>query len=593
MFITKNLRHLLDQISLDSTITYIWVDAVCINQDDDQEKSWQVQQMSKIYEQAAFVLCWLGPEESSGELFKMLEMLADFKQASGSALDASRYLLAPDPHNGLSQDCRLFLEDIITFRWRYQDTFRRFVVNPYWYRTWVIQEFALARTVHFYWGSSRIRAKEMTTGMRVIALFSGHAMIDLDKLNIRMKDHHDLASCLNFLERQRSYSSENRVYLFDILIETSGASPSSPGKHLVSDKRDHIYGLLGLAADAEEIGVLPDYTKNYREVYIEAARLLINAGYPVLTFAGFTGLWDEFDTLPTWVPNWATNRADRIFFSVGSLLPPRQPLVHAGTGIQHKEWVCRNHSEDEPLSTSLSILGASLGSVRGQLIPPATLQTYLGYKRLQTIFPDIMVWFIAALNFVWSATLQSNDTELKETACRILRGDLCVTLDWILDELLPHDRPAGFDWPQLCTTVYTATVSPSLEKVPIDQLPEKLTDEVILLLGLNRTMISGSKIYTDSLSRAAAKLVLLILLSVVDLSKDRSLICTSKGYVGIAPRMVHKGDVVAILANHPAPMILRPQDSGDFQLIGDAYIDGVMYGELDFKEHDLEIFTLV
>jgi hypothetical protein len=40
--ITRNLDALIREISLDSAQEYIWADAICINQNDDEEKSWQV-----------------------------------------------------------------------------------------------------------------------------------------------------------------------------------------------------------------------------------------------------------------------------------------------------------------------------------------------------------------------------------------------------------------------------------------------------------------------------------------------------------------------------------------------------------------------
>ncbi|KAK4222544.1 heterokaryon incompatibility, partial [Podospora fimiseda] len=38
----------------------IWIDAICINQDDDTEKSEQVQIMGTIFSQCEFVVSWLG-----------------------------------------------------------------------------------------------------------------------------------------------------------------------------------------------------------------------------------------------------------------------------------------------------------------------------------------------------------------------------------------------------------------------------------------------------------------------------------------------------------------------------------------------------
>jgi hypothetical protein len=54
----------------------IWVDAICINQEDNAEKSQQVQQMAQIYSKAIGALVWLGDAYEDGELaFDTLERL--------------------------------------------------------------------------------------------------------------------------------------------------------------------------------------------------------------------------------------------------------------------------------------------------------------------------------------------------------------------------------------------------------------------------------------------------------------------------------------------------------------------------------------
>ncbi|KAF2732219.1 hypothetical protein EJ04DRAFT_566214 [Polyplosphaeria fusca] len=50
----KHLRYHRDKITT-------WIDALCINQDDDKEKSWHIPLMGSIYSMAAKVHAWLGP----------------------------------------------------------------------------------------------------------------------------------------------------------------------------------------------------------------------------------------------------------------------------------------------------------------------------------------------------------------------------------------------------------------------------------------------------------------------------------------------------------------------------------------------------
>ena len=58
--ITINLRDALRQFRDEKTARRLWADALCINQEDMQEKGHQVQRMGEIYRNARTVLVWLG-----------------------------------------------------------------------------------------------------------------------------------------------------------------------------------------------------------------------------------------------------------------------------------------------------------------------------------------------------------------------------------------------------------------------------------------------------------------------------------------------------------------------------------------------------
>lgn len=57
---TLNLELALQNLWLEEGPRTLWVDAVCIDQADDEERSEQVQMMSGIYKKASRVLVWLG-----------------------------------------------------------------------------------------------------------------------------------------------------------------------------------------------------------------------------------------------------------------------------------------------------------------------------------------------------------------------------------------------------------------------------------------------------------------------------------------------------------------------------------------------------
>jgi hypothetical protein len=75
--IGHNLWLALLELRLGDRERIMWIDAICINQEDSSERNHQVGQMSLIYSQALMVIVWLGPEtEDSHEAIPFLKKLA-------------------------------------------------------------------------------------------------------------------------------------------------------------------------------------------------------------------------------------------------------------------------------------------------------------------------------------------------------------------------------------------------------------------------------------------------------------------------------------------------------------------------------------
>ena len=95
--VTYNLWQALKHIRASYEDRVIWADAICINQSDSEEKSYQLQHMRWIYPQANTVVCWLGDDDGTiGEAFSELNLWADAyesnEQRSNCALQARAYL---------------------------------------------------------------------------------------------------------------------------------------------------------------------------------------------------------------------------------------------------------------------------------------------------------------------------------------------------------------------------------------------------------------------------------------------------------------------------------------------------------------------
>jgi len=70
------------------------------------------------------------------------------------------------------------------------------------------------------------------------------------------------------------------------------------------------------------------------------------------------------------------------------------------------------------------------------------------------------------------------------------------------------------------------------------------------------------------------------------------LVVTQQGYVGMAPREARKGDLVCVLLGYSVPAVLRRQDGGTFELIGECYMQGFMEGQVLQDDHHIETFDI-
>ena len=59
----------------------------------------------------------------------------------------------------------------------------------------------------------------------------------------------------------------------------------------------------------------------------------------------------------------------------------------------------------------------------------------------------------------------------------------------------------------------------------------------------------------------------------------RCLVTTKKNLIGVSLVETQEGDQIFVLPGGRVPMILRPVDEGKYELVGDAYIHGIMHGE--------------
>lgn len=129
--LTTNLHHALRYLQRPHASRLLWIDALCINQNDDAERSHQAQLMTQIYGTAGRVLVWLG--EAENDMYRSLKILNRGCQAVKALEDQS----APSAYISLRQEEKHLIKQLID--------------RPYFNRTWVLQETMVAKTALVMW----------------------------------------------------------------------------------------------------------------------------------------------------------------------------------------------------------------------------------------------------------------------------------------------------------------------------------------------------------------------------------------------------------------------------------------------------------
>ncbi|KAI0406752.1 HET-domain-containing protein [Xylaria palmicola] len=277
--ITDNLFKALRRLRKLSKARVLWVDAVCINQDDVDERSAQVALMAEIYSNATSTAIWLGDVEDTN--------VHDTDMSAGQkALQLASSILPM----GL-----LWNSDCLPMDHAIQTT------TPSWKdRGWIIQEYALSRQPYFQFGSKTRMIDQASPygGQQGGAIPDSGLILEkkiffpgLGGLTVRLKKL-DLIKAE--MERGKSMS------LYHAALAT-GASETT-------DARDKVYSLLSFLNPIERGLIHPDYRASMEIVFSRAtyASLKGPTALAILELIKFD-VSGAPSTLPTWTYDFRTS----------------------------------------------------------------------------------------------------------------------------------------------------------------------------------------------------------------------------------------------------------------------------------------------
>jgi hypothetical protein len=218
--LSRMLSDLFNSLQRQDSFT-IWIDALCINQHDLEERASQVSLMGKVYSKAKQVSLWLGASTpQTKQAFRFMSSKQD--------------LSYPDDWDERTD---LFgLKDVFLL-----------LDRPWFRRVWVIQEVTLSDNVLMAWGDDRVNFDVFRDCIFAIWKF-------FDPLNYYDEDHPavcGLWSVNRLIFIRQTFQAEGAV-CYETLLEAAFHVQAT-------DPRDMVYAFRGIADKGRPVPE-PNYT---------------------------------------------------------------------------------------------------------------------------------------------------------------------------------------------------------------------------------------------------------------------------------------------------------------------------------------------
>lgn len=232
----------------------LWIDQICINQDDNSERAHQVKLMSDIYSTAQKTLIHLGLTPSFFE-----KETVSYLNVVGLTSAWKRRLFSTDRTPAYEEWVRKtsMRED--------PERLYRVLQTPWFRRLWVVQEFALSRNRFVIFGNKAVSWQEFCAGMQYPEI--RRRANSLSHTFAPPVAHSNAVGILEELNNYAEVTSGAEKELYELI--------DSFARRDASDPHDKVFALLGLAKDAEHLIEEIDYDEPYWISITRAVRLMI------------------------------------------------------------------------------------------------------------------------------------------------------------------------------------------------------------------------------------------------------------------------------------------------------------------------------
>lgn len=530
-----------------------WIDSICIDLTNLEERAGQVQLMQLIYRQLEEAIVWLGESSFDSDLaFDFIDFLDKTDQRDLSVAQVRSLLQGDEYHAHWAA-----LKNLLSRRW--------------WSRIWTVQEFVLPASVSLWCGMRSVSR---------VAMCNSITMADRCT-SVGIKETLAFPYANN---RKRAWVLyKARSQLGDNLTLSLVALAAYFCCMDATDERDRLYGLMALSTDSFLPSV--DYSLSAQEVYLRFAQSFI-AEHKSLDIICLASIYSAplGSSQPSWVPDWhkqsalvvpsmasqssktyignlrgpealeadpsfhysASNNTVAMYSFEGSTLLARGVVVDTIDGlaaskncemVQSSEWSREKQQQQQfpGCSRAISVPCSPedlLISVCRSLVLDRK-DRYLRYAMSTVTFVQDFTLLLARI-----ITGESSPSSPPKELQQWFEWTRALQIHGRTFESILHD---SLFWANLVDPPDTAAAAPNEDEWLQDTFFGRFFDTVVRLS--LRLMVSGM------------------------------------GHIGMATERAMKGDLICVLFGCSIPVLLRKSSYEDtFMLVGECFLDGHMNG---------------
>jgi hypothetical protein len=520
----------------------LWIDAICINQNDTEERARQVQNMRIIYKTANRVTVFLGSSPDAKYAIILLNKLAFWTKNCEPLVQWRRII-----------DSYMRHEEMRGQKPKDWAALMRLFNNPWFERAWVVQEVTMASEIYVLYGGKYINWEVLM--YVILALGKGECAVLKSAVTRVDKDHMipflpGLSNGILLQEFRTLFLSSEPMKLHLILRACLPFHATEP--------RDKIFAIQGIT-EAVLHPLLPiNYNKKVSEVLLSTARYFLQTpeSLHVLQLAGI-GWKRKNEDIPSWVVDWTMARPPH-FLSFSNLGNSESAYKAA---VQDARQVRQGRSEKSIVLEGIHWDDIDeLGDSRDIDIHDNSPVDVRDSKRMW------LSWFRRAEDLSHRKAPDPYHTgqPLSEAFWRTMIGDN------------GEGRPANPDY-YLNFLDFRENVLRTNSSE--GEVLTKSEEDFLRERKKGQRPFDSSFVGIWAFARAAGCAC-----------NDRRFAVTRKGYLAIVPPLTKLGDIVCLVMGAEVPFIMRKlplhqsnedyRDQQCYNLIGECYVHGIMDGEV-------------